>query len=28
VGTAARQGKNAYQAICAVLDGKSVIQTG
>jgi transposase len=28
VGTAARQGKDAYQAICAVLDGKSVIQTG
>jgi transposase len=28
VGTAARRGKNAYQAICAVLDGKSVIQTG
>ena len=28
VGTAARCGKNAYQAICAVLDGKSVIQTG
>ncbi len=25
VGTAARQGKNAYHAICAVLDGKSVI---
>ena len=28
VGTAARRGKNAYQAICAVLDGKFVIQTG
>jgi transposase len=28
VGTAARQGKNAYQAICAALDGKSVIQPG
>jgi transposase len=28
VGTAARQGKNAYQAICAVLDGESVIQPG
>lgn len=28
VGTAARRGKNAYQAICAVLDGKSVIQPG
>jgi transposase len=28
VGTAARQGTNAYQAICAVLDGQSVIQTG
>ena len=28
VGTAARQGKNAYQAISAVLDSKSVIQTG
>lgn len=26
VGTAARRGKNAYQAICAVLDGESVIQ--
>jgi transposase len=28
VGTAARQGKNAYQAICAVLDGESVLQPG
>ena len=28
VGTAARRGKNAYQAIRAVLDGKSVIQHG
>jgi transposase len=28
VGTAARRGKNAYQAICAVLDGESVIQPG
>jgi transposase len=28
VGTAARRGKNAYQAICAVLDGQSVIQPG
>jgi hypothetical protein len=27
-GTAARQVKNAYQAICAVLDGESVIQPG
>ena len=28
VGTAARRGTNAYQAICAVLDGESVIQPG
>src|SRR3954467_8132871 len=28
IGTGARQGKNAYQAICAVVDGKSVIQPG
>jgi len=28
VGTAARQGKDAYQAICAVLGGESVIQPG
>jgi transposase len=28
VGTAARQGKNAYQAIWAVLDGETVIQPG
>lgn len=28
VGTAARRGKNAHQAICAVLNGESVIQTG
>jgi transposase len=28
IGTGARQGKNAYQAICAVLDGESVIQPG
>jgi transposase len=28
VGTAARQGNNAYQAICTVLYGKSVIQPG
>ena len=28
VGTAARRGKNAYQAICAVLDDESVIQPG
>jgi transposase len=28
VGTAARQGKNAYQAICAVIDGESVVQPG
>jgi transposase len=28
VGTAARRGKNAYQAICTVLDGQSVIQPG
>ena len=28
VGTAAREGRNAYQAICAVLHGESVIQTG
>jgi transposase len=28
VGTAARQGKNAYQVICAILDGVSVIQPG
>jgi transposase len=28
VGTAARQGKNAYQAICVVLDGETVIQPG
>jgi hypothetical protein len=26
--TSARRGKNAYQAICAVLDGESVIQPG
>jgi transposase len=28
VGAAARRGKNAYQAICAVLDGESVIRPG
>jgi transposase len=28
VGTAARRGQNAYQAICAVLGGESVLQPG
>ena len=28
IGTAARQGKDAYQAILAVLDGESAIQPG
>jgi transposase len=28
VGTAARRGRDAYQAICAVLDGETVVQPG